>query len=103
MNLDALKRFEESEDYFKLTKVDSKRPSLVGVGQFETGVFRLVKMPADSYGPEWVSVCIMGGSGINPRFLRTSPIVKIVDHDENSTTFETEGGVYRLEKYNGNT
>ena len=95
MNLEALKRFENSETEFKLTKLGSKRASMVGVGQFETGDFYLVEIPESSHGPEGFAVEIIG-YGLH--YLRTSPIVKIVDQNETSTTFETEGGFYKLEK-----
>ncbi len=97
LNLKPLERFLNSEGRFKLQKVESKRPnSFVGVGQFEIGDFYLHEYPETDKLPAQTGVEIVG-NGFN--YLRTSPIVKIVDHDQNSTTFETEGGVYRLEKY----
>lgn len=100
VDLTLIKRFEKSDDSFKLTKIGSKRASQVGVGQYETGDFSLVTIPESSQGPEGMAAVITG-YGFNGGYLRTSPIVKIVDSDENSTTFETEGGVYKLEKYSG--
>ena len=98
IDLSSLERFLDSEDEFKLTKIGSKRESRVGVGQYENGDFSLVTIPESSQGPEGKAACITG-RGFN--YLRTSPIVKIVDFDETSTTFETEGGIYKLEKYSG--
>ncbi len=97
MDLKPLERFLNLEQGFKLTKIVSKRPnSLIGVGQFEVGDFSLHEYPATDKNPEQVGAYI-AGNGFS--FMVTSPIVKIIDHDEYSTTFETEGGVYRLEKY----
>lgn len=96
VDLSPLERFLDTDDRFKLTKIGSKRFSRVGVGQFETGDFDLVTIPEDQYGPAGQAARIVG-DGFDS-YLRTSPIVKIVDHDENSTTFETEGGIYKLEK-----
>lgn len=96
VDLTAIKRFETLECDFKLTKIGSKREnSRVGVGQFETGNFELITIPESKHGPEGTALCIYG-FGFD--YLRTSPIVKIVDQDEKSTTFETEGGIYKLEK-----
>jgi hypothetical protein len=33
-----------------------------------------------------------------PKYIRTSPIVAILDNSETSVTFQTEGGVYKLEQ-----
>jgi len=93
--LEALSRFADSESEFRLTKIGSKRASMVGVGQFEVGDFSFQEYPATDTLPAGIGAFITG-RGFN--FLRTSPIVKIVYQNETSTTFETEGGVYRLEK-----
>lgn len=98
VDLKPLKRFLKSKDEFKLTKIGSKRESRVGVGQYENGDFSLVKIPESDQGPEGQAACITG-RGFH--YLRTSPILKIIDHDKDSTTFETEGGIYKLERYNG--
>lgn len=97
LDLSALERFTKLDDQeFIMKKIGSKRASMVGVGQYEVGDFSLMEYPATDKLPESVGAFITG-RGFN--YLRTSPIVKIVDQDENSTTFETEGGVYKLEKY----
>ena len=97
LDLSALKRFENLEQEFKLSKIGSKRPnSLVGVGMYEVGDFSLMTYEATDTRPEQIGVFITG-RGFS--FLRTSPIVAIVDQDEDSTTFETEGGIYKIEKY----
>lgn len=95
MDIKALERFQKSKSRFKLTKIGSKRASYIGVGQFEVGDFHLHEYPATKTLPEAVGVEIVG-NGFD--FLRTSPVVKIIDHSENTTTFETEGGIYKLEK-----
>lgn len=98
LDLSALKRFENLEDQeFKLTKIGSKRPgSFVGRGQYEVGDFHIHVYEATDKLPEQYGAFITG-RGFN--YLRTSPIVKIVDQTDDSTTFETEGGIYKLEKY----
>jgi hypothetical protein len=93
IDLSSLERFEDQ--WMLLKKIDSKRPSRVDVGQFTTGDFSLVTIPESSEGPEGKGACVSKGM---TSYLRTSPIIKIVDQDEKSTTFETEGGFYKLEK-----
>lgn len=90
MNLKALEKFKDVYNPVKLTKLSSKRPnSMVEVGHIESGEFSLVNIGED------VAVMVVG-NGFN--ILRTSPIVKIIDENETSVTFETEGGTYRVEK-----
>lgn len=97
LDLSALKRFENLEDQeFRLKKIGSKRASMVGVGQSETGDFSLHTYPANETMPEQIGAFITG-RGFS--YLRTSPIVAITDQDERSTTFETEGGIYKLEMF----
>lgn len=97
VDLSSLKRFENLDDQeFKLTKIGSKRASMVGVGQYEVGDFHIYTYEANDKLPEQYGAFITG-RGFN--YLRTSPIVKITDVTESSTTFETEGGIYKLEKY----
>jgi hypothetical protein len=97
LDLSALKRFENLEDQeFKLAKIGSKRASQVGVGQYEVGDFSLHVYEATETLPEQIGAFITG-RGFS--YLRTSPIVAVTAQDENSTTFETEGGIYKLEKY----
>lgn len=98
LDLSGLKRFEKLKDQeFKLTKIASKRPNyMVGVGTSEIGDFSFHIYEATEDRPEQIGVFITG-RGFS--YLRTSPIVAITDQDESSTTFETEGGIYKLEKY----
>lgn len=97
LDLSALKRFEDIENQeFRLKKIGSKRASKVGVGQSETGDFSIITYEATDTLPESKGAFITG-RGFS--FLRTSPIVAITDQDERSTTFETEGGIYKLEMF----
>jgi len=97
LDLSALKRFENLENQeFKMTKIGSKRSSQVGVGQSETGDFSFHVYEATETMPEQLGAFITG-RGFS--FLRTSPIVAVTAQDENSTTFETEGGIYKLVKW----
>jgi hypothetical protein len=99
MDFQALTRFQKSKADFKLTKIGSKRASSVGVGQFEVGELNIFefKQRLDEKEPP-MGVRIIDGRGFSGGFLQTSPFVKIVDQDDQSTTFETEGGIYKLEK-----
>lgn len=94
-DLTDITRFEGLEG--KLTKIGSKRPnSQVVVSQNVKGDISLVSWPATDKSPEQFAVMVIG-MGMSD-YLRTSPIVKIVDATENSVTFETAGGVYKLER-----
>jgi len=98
LDLSLLERFTKSKDEFKKTKISSKREgSMIGVGQYENGTFSLMELTLK--GAPGAVGGFIAGRGFS--YLRTSPIVKIIDSDENSTTFETEGGVYKVERYNG--
>lgn len=94
-DLTEITRFEGLEG--KLTKIGSKRSnSQVAVSQFSIGDVSLITWPATDNNPELFAVSVSGPGMYS--YIRTSPIVKIVDATENSTTFETEGGVYKLER-----
>lgn len=93
MNLEALTRFQHLDVDFQLTKLKTKRPSSVRVGKSEVGRFKLLEFQESSEGPAGVAVVVYGYN-----FLKTSPVIKIVDQDDKSTTFETEGGFYKLSK-----
>lgn len=98
LDLSLLERFTKRDDdqEFKMTKIASKREgSMVGVGQYETGDFSLMELSLKD-APDAVGGFITG-RGFN--YLRTSPILKIVDHDDISTTFETEGGIYKVQMW----
>lgn len=90
MNLDGLQRFENKRT--ALTKLESTRPnSSVDTGRVKIGDFSFYKL-ADN------SVCVLVGDLYSlGNYLRTSPVVKIIDMTEKSTTFQTEGGIYKVE------
>lgn len=95
--LKALTRFLDSEDDFILIKTGSKRAdSRVWVSQYEIGSFSLHNYKGVADLPTCYGAFITG-RGFS--YLRTSPIVKILESTETSTSFETEGGFYKLEKY----
>lgn len=95
IELTDLTRFEGAEG--RLTKISSKRSnSQVAVSQKVTGDISVITWPATKTQPEQCGVLVVG-MGISD-IIRTSPVVKIVNTTENSTTFETQGGVYKLEK-----
>ena len=89
MNLEALTRFENKRTV--LTKLESTRTNLhVPTGRTKVGEFSLYPL-ADN------SICVLVGSTFSGEYLRTSPVVKIIDMTETSTVFQTEGGVYKVE------
>lgn len=97
LDISLLKRFEglENQD-FRIIKTGSKRDSDVGVGQYEIGTFSVFDFEKHGY-PGKYGALVWGRAFSD--FLRTSPVIKINEHDERSTSFETEGGFYKLEKY----
>lgn len=76
------------EGTYTLTKIGSKRESKVGVGQCETGTASVCSVQGDP------AMIVQRGF----HYLRTSPIVKITENTETTVTFETEGGIYKLER-----
>lgn len=97
VDLTPFERFTKMENQeFKLTKIGSKRSSRVGIGQSKTGDLSMYVYEATDTLPEQIGLLI---TGYGFDYLRTSPIVKVVDQSEDSLTFETEGGIYKLEKY----
>lgn len=97
-DLTNLIRFTKLKDQdFKLTKIGSKsETSSVPIGESQSGHFSLKEInPIDNH-PGGVSAYVVGGKF---GYLRTSPIVKITEHDNISTTFETEGGIYKLQMW----
>ena len=99
LDLTPLKRFSKSENTFRLTKIGSKRAnSMVDVSQFEEGEFILIEFAITEKHPNPQAGAMIVSKGFHGGFIRTSPIVKITEFTDISTTFETEGGVYKLEK-----
>lgn len=93
MDLTKFDRFEGI--VCRLTKLESKRASAMPIGHNKTGVFSLFTYSD----PEDGQVGAVVSRGFS--FLRTSPIVGIVDENETSLKFETEGGIYSLEVVGG--
>jgi hypothetical protein len=84
---------------YKLTKTMSKyEGGFVGPGDTITGDLQIVNVA--SLGLPGVK--ISGHRGFTD-YIRTSPIVKVLDATETQITFETEGGVYMLEKLSNGT
>ena len=91
MELKAIKAFIKSDNDYKLTKVSSKRPnSCVDVDTRYVGTPKLFDFSGGETGLR------IYGRGFD--FMQTSPIVKVLDQTDSVLMFETEGGVYRLEK-----
>lgn len=75
---------------YSLTKLSSSRPNwFVVPGMSTTGHVRIVNV-LDKPG-----VLVYGTRTYD--YIRTSPIVKVLDTTSHSLTFQTEGGEYRLE------
>lgn len=89
--IDILKKFISESKRFTLSKTGSKRtPSMVFVGNAASGPALVGEF---NNGQAYLSV---GRSFTN--FIRTSPLVKIVDQTEKEIVLETEGGFYKLTK-----
>lgn len=74
---------------YRLTKIFSSRVGQIDVGDSVSGHLSIVEV----IGKPGVLV----SRGFRDT-IRTSPVVSIVEVKDNAVTFETEGGVYRLEK-----
>lgn len=94
-----LEAFEalSKKDSYTLTKTKSKRASMVGVGESVKGKFAILERET--------FVMVLADNSVgdksrrdDPTYIRTSPVVGIVDQSSTSVTFETEGGFYKLEK-----
>jgi len=79
----------DSEAEYRLEKIKAKnQSSMVRPGQAITGTLEVV----DVAGEPGIRVSHVWN------YIRTSPIVKILDETSTTLTFETEGGVYTLER-----
>ena len=88
----------ESSNYYTLTKTESSRPNIfVSPGDSVSGDLRIVAIltgedeTKEIYSP---GIRVQGSTPWN--YLRTSPIVSVLDTTARSITFRTEGGVYLL-------
>lgn len=79
----------------KLIKLESTRENyMVPQGMAERGTVSFKSIPLGEH--------IVGGYGVMVSgrgfdYLRTSPVIKVLDTTSTSVTFQTEGGVYLLE------
>lgn len=84
-----IRRLMSPDSEYRLTKMESNgRPSGVYVGEGVRGELKIVGVqgqPAVLVMRSWSS------------YIRTSPIVRVLDSDSTSVTFQTEGGIYKLE------
>jgi hypothetical protein len=82
--------------YYKLTKIEDFRFGFVLSGDSVTGPLSIVEV----IGKPGVKVINKnyGGGDFEMSYIRTSPIVKVVDVTDSSVTFHTEGGIYKLEE-----
>lgn len=75
---------------YRLTKIENKRESFyVQAGKTQSGDLEIVDVEGDP------AIRVMRGLSA---YLRTSPIVQILDQTKDALIIETEGGIYRLEK-----
>lgn len=77
---------------YKLTKVKNFRIGFVFSGDTVTGPLRIVNVT------DLPGVRVDSNRGFDITYIRTSPIVAVVDVTLTTLTFETEGGVYKLER-----
>lgn len=81
-------RFKEQE--VNLTKIEALREAkYVSAGNSQSG-----EMNVHTWSDGKISVVVMRGF---KGYLRTSPVVKVLDETENSLRFQTEGGIYLME------
>lgn len=92
------KEFLNLEDVnYRLTKTQNFRLGMANDGDSVEGPLTIVEVK--SLGLPGVKVINTSANRFfDNQYIRTSPIVKVLDAGENSITFETQGGVYLLEK-----
>jgi hypothetical protein len=77
---------------YRLTKIHAKSEfTRVSPGEGVSGSLEVVDVQGDP--------ALRVTRGLS-RYIRTSPIVKVLDQTQNGLTVETEGGIYKLEKLN---
>lgn len=90
-DIKIMRKFHDSE--CKLTKTLSKRSySSVAVGANQTGNVEIIEI-------DKLVAVLVSGRGFN--YLRTSCIVKVIESTKDIVQFETQGGIYILEKLKG--
>ena len=78
---------------YRLTKTESFRDGYVYEGDTVVGPLSIVNV----LGKPGVKV-LSNNPTRDITYLRTSPIVEVVDVTDTTVTFRTEGGIYKLEK-----
>jgi hypothetical protein len=84
---------------YTLTKTETSRYGFVGVGDTVTGLVEIVERDNKPCVKVWNKD--YNGRDRDASYIRTSPIVEVLDTTATSVVFRTEGGVYKLEKHNG--
>lgn len=87
---------------YKLTKIENTRKiGFVFSGDTTTGPLSIVEVIGA--GKPGVKVINRNDDGdLELTYIRTSPIVEVLDKTDTTLTFRTEGGVYKLETVLGN-
>ncbi len=93
MNVDeTLKAFVGEGNSGVLRKVETTHSSKVGAGYSQSGMLSLIEPPPGLTGYQVAVVRLR-------EYLRTSPVVEILEQKDNFLKFKTEsGGVYELTK-----
>jgi hypothetical protein len=86
----------KNTDIYKLTKTeDTRKLGFVLSGDSVMGPVSIVNV----IGKPGVKVFnTYSASDLAPTYIRTSPVVAVLDVTDTTITFRTEGGVYKLEK-----
>lgn len=79
---------------YRLTKTESSRAGFVFQGDSIVGPASIVNV----IGKPGVKVFQRGCGSFDLTYIRTSPIVEVIDTTDTTITFRTEGGVYKLER-----
>lgn len=97
---EEIRRFLKDEDaHFRLTKTFMKegRPTMISVGQAVSGRLEIVEVKRYHDDPEPGKPGVLVIRGFST-YIRTSPVVRVLDSTEDTVRFETEGGEYLLER-----
>lgn len=86
---------------YRLVKIVSTRESnpFIGVSEGDAVIGPLSIVNVAGLNLPGVKVLNEGlTSDLKPTYIRTSPIVKVIDKSERTITFKTQGGIYNLER-----
>ena len=94
----VLKKLPADADY-TLTKVFAKNGVATGVypGEGTTGTLSIIEVKMSRDEPKGRPGLVITGGIMH--YVRTSPILDILDVTDNVITIETNGGIYKLEKH----